>query len=246
MKHQNGEKSAESPVFTIREQEIMKELITGASPKEIGYKLKISYNTVLGHQRKIYRKLNINTIRELLAKYSINNGIITPIGGGSFGLAQPLFTRWRIFQDNFGSSINFAQNIEHIQERYVTTYTIAGKLSAEPSSFTGVTAEPDPSTLEAMKKMSSFSFTALGDGNSYKVKITTTDARVKSEGNHYMKVFTTKKHELSTVNVQLSELSQSPHYGTPVPFIQDNIELLQLQPHSIGEFNLKIWDIRFN
>jgi len=97
-----------------------------------------------------------------------------------------------------------------------------------------------------MKKMTSFSFTALGDGNSYKVMITTTDTRMKSGDNHYRKVFTAKKHEISTVNVNLDELYQSPLYGSPVPFAKSSIELFQLQPHSTGDFNLKIWDIRFN
>lgn len=245
MKYQNGGTEHDLPVFTTREQEIMKELLAGASPKEIAFSLKISYNTVLGHQRKLYRKLGINTIRELLAKYSIVNGIITPAGvSGGVGMSS-VFTRWREFKDNFGSSMKLTSNIENIQERYVTTFAIAGKLSNHEASFTGVTAEPDQPTLEAMKKMTSFSFMAAGDGNSYKVRITTSDARVKSEGNHYRKVFTTKKHEISTVNVNLNELSQSPLYGAPVPFVQDNIELFQLQPHSTGDFNLKIWDIKF-
>jgi len=241
----------ETPAFTAREQDIMRELIAGATPKEIGYTLNISYNTVLGHQRKLYRKLGINTIRELLSNYSIINGVVTPTAASMTSLSAkttslPVFVRWRVFQDNFGSSINVTQNIEYIQERYITTYTIVGKLSSEQNSFTGVTAEPDPATLENMKKMKSLSFTVLGDGNSYKVMITTTDTRVKSGDNHFRKVFTAKKHEISLVNVNLDELAQSPLYGTPVPFNQNNIELFQLQPHSTGEFNLKIWDISFN
>ena len=243
MKYQNGGTEHDLPVFTTREQEIMKELLAGASPKEIGYTLKISHNTVLGHQRKLYRKLGINTIRELLAKYSIVNGTVTAAPAGK---TTPVFVRWRVFQDTFGSSINVTQNIEYIQERYITTFTIAGVLSSEQNSFTGVTAEPDLSTLETMKKMTSLSFTVLGDGNSYKVMITTTDTRMNSGDNHYRKVFTTKKHEISTVNVNLNEFAQSPLYGIPVSFNQNNIELFQIQPHSTSDFNLKIWDIRFN
>jgi len=230
--------------FTAREQDIMRELLAGSSPKEIGYTFKISYNTVLGHQRKLYRKLGINTIRELLARYSIVNGVITPINEAAAN--NPVFTRWRVFQDSFGSSISVTQDIEHIQERFVTTYAVAGNLSTQETSFAGVTAEPDIPTLEAMKKMTSFSFTVLGDGNSYKAGITTSDTRIKSEGNHYKKVFTTKKHEISKVSIELDKLFQSPFYGTPIPFMQNNIELFQLQPHTTGQFSLKIWDISFN
>ncbi|MCL2766033.1 MAG: CIA30 family protein [Treponema sp.] len=249
MKHQilfetkNDETALSPPVFTVREQEIIRELLAGASPKEIAYSFKISYNTVLGHQRKIYRKLGINTISELLTKYSISGGTVLPTQTEK---TTPVFTRWRAFKDDFGSFINVTSNIEYIQERYITTFTIQGKLSAEQSSFTGVTAEPDISTLESMKKMSSFSFSALGDGNSYKVMITTSDAREKSAGNHYRFVFTTNKHEIQKVNVKLKELCQSPLYGTPVPFIQSNIELFQIMPHSTCDFNLKIWEIKFN
>ena len=56
--------------LTGREHEIFTMLLTGMSPKEIGYTLKISYYTVLFHQKKLYRKLNIQSRAELFARYS--------------------------------------------------------------------------------------------------------------------------------------------------------------------------------
>jgi len=56
--------------LTPREQEIFTMLLQGVSPKEIGYTLKISYETVHHHQKNMYRKLNIQSIQELFAKYS--------------------------------------------------------------------------------------------------------------------------------------------------------------------------------
>ena len=56
--------------LTPREQEIFTMLLKGTSPKDIAYTLKISYETVHHHQKNLYRKLNIQSIQELFAKYS--------------------------------------------------------------------------------------------------------------------------------------------------------------------------------
>jgi len=55
--------------LTPREQEIFTLLLKGKPPKEIGYTLKISYETVHHHQKNLYRKLNIQSIQELFARY---------------------------------------------------------------------------------------------------------------------------------------------------------------------------------
>ena len=56
--------------LTDREREIFTMLLSGTSPKEIAYTLKISYHTILFHQKNLYRKLNIQSIHELFAQYS--------------------------------------------------------------------------------------------------------------------------------------------------------------------------------
>ena len=55
--------------LTPREQEIFDMLIEGISPKEIAFKLEISYHTVDFHRGKIYRKLDVKSIHEFLARY---------------------------------------------------------------------------------------------------------------------------------------------------------------------------------
>jgi len=55
--------------LTPREQEIFTLLLKGTSPKEIAYTLKIGYETVHHHQKNLYRKLDIQSIQELFAKY---------------------------------------------------------------------------------------------------------------------------------------------------------------------------------
>jgi DNA-binding CsgD family transcriptional regulator len=58
--------------LTIREEEILTLLLSGTSPKEIAFTLKISYDTARFHQKNLYRKLNINSIQELFSKYSVS------------------------------------------------------------------------------------------------------------------------------------------------------------------------------
>ena len=56
--------------LTPREQEIFTMLLSGAAPKEIAHTLKISYDTVLFHQKNLYRKLGIQSRPELFARYA--------------------------------------------------------------------------------------------------------------------------------------------------------------------------------
>ncbi|MCL2801384.1 MAG: helix-turn-helix transcriptional regulator [Treponema sp.] len=58
-----------TPVLTKREQEIFDLLLKGISPKEIAYKLHISYSTVNYHRDNMYKKLNVSSIQELFSKY---------------------------------------------------------------------------------------------------------------------------------------------------------------------------------
>jgi len=56
-------------VLTSREQVIHDLLVEGISPKEIAYKLNISNRTVDFHRNNVYKKLEVHSIQELLAKY---------------------------------------------------------------------------------------------------------------------------------------------------------------------------------
>jgi len=58
--------------LTPREQEILNMLLEGISPKEIAFKLNISYSTVDTHRSKLYRKLGVSSVHELFAKFLPN------------------------------------------------------------------------------------------------------------------------------------------------------------------------------
>ncbi|MCL2805572.1 MAG: helix-turn-helix transcriptional regulator [Treponema sp.] len=60
--------------LTGREQEIFTMLLEGVSPKEIAFTLKVSYYTVLFHMKNLYRKLGIQSIHELFARYGAKKG----------------------------------------------------------------------------------------------------------------------------------------------------------------------------
>jgi DNA-binding CsgD family transcriptional regulator len=59
--------------LTGREQEVLNMLLDGAAPKEIAFSLNISYDTVLTHQKSLYRKLEVHSLNELIGKYPPDN-----------------------------------------------------------------------------------------------------------------------------------------------------------------------------
>jgi DNA-binding CsgD family transcriptional regulator len=53
-----------------RQQELFNMLLRGIPPREIALNLNIAYNTLLYHQKKLYCKLDVHNIQELMARYS--------------------------------------------------------------------------------------------------------------------------------------------------------------------------------
>jgi len=249
---QDNIKNEKLPFLTPREQEILNLLLKGSIPKEIAYALNISYATVLDHQKNIYRKLEVNKINDLFIKYSQANAVFKhkKIKQGVNALppgkeVNAVFLQWGIVKDEHDTFIYFASNIENINEKNTDTFTIHGKVSGKDNSYAGAAAFPDASTLEAMKKAKYFSFTVLGDGNTYEVILSTAKGGTNAVYNFYGKEFTAEKDVISTFNFNIDELSQSPFFGESEPFNRNNIEVFYIQSLSEGDFNLKIWDIQF-
>ena len=61
--------------LTAREKEILEYIVSGLSYKMIAAKLYISYNTVRGHMKNIYTKLQVSSLTEVVAK-AIKNQIV--------------------------------------------------------------------------------------------------------------------------------------------------------------------------
>lgn len=58
-----------------REQEVIKQLVSGKRPKEIASVMNLSYHTIVTHKRNIYSKLAINNSIEL-AQYAVKTGLM--------------------------------------------------------------------------------------------------------------------------------------------------------------------------
>jgi len=63
----------EKASLTPREQEIFDLLLEGVYPKDIAYKLDVSYKTVDRYRTQIYRKLGVKSIHELITKFGSPN-----------------------------------------------------------------------------------------------------------------------------------------------------------------------------
>lgn len=61
--------------LTAREKEVLAAIVNGLSHKMIGYELNISYETVRSHIKKIYEKLHVASLTEVVAK-AINHNIV--------------------------------------------------------------------------------------------------------------------------------------------------------------------------
>ena len=79
--------------MTRRENEIFDMLLEGSVPKEISETLRISYETVLSHQKKLYRKLGVHSVSELLEKYrrKVEEPVQLPAGKKRINLLQPKY-----------------------------------------------------------------------------------------------------------------------------------------------------------
>jgi len=268
-----NEKSVNDVVLTSREQDVYDLLIKGSNAREIANNLNISYNTVLAHQKSLYRKLGVRSINELFARgiseqpvivksktKLLSPKILLPVGFVAAALlvillvfvflpgnkgTPAVFARWRVAGDPFGSYLNVTENTEFIQGQYTTVNNISGWLSSHVHGYIIAVADPDPSTHEVMKKMSSFSFNVLGDGNTYEIMIQTTDS-IAADENHFRKILTFNTGEITRVTIKVNELAQSPYFGRQVPLNIENIVGFLFAAYTPGDFNLKIWDVRIH
>jgi DNA-binding NarL/FixJ family response regulator len=70
------EGTTESPIFTERECEVIRQFANGKSTKEIALRISMSGKTIDACRRKIMDKLHINSTAELV-KYALRSGLTT-------------------------------------------------------------------------------------------------------------------------------------------------------------------------
>jgi len=121
---------------------------------------------------------------------------------------------------------------------------MSGEISDDDLHYAVIVIRPDPPTLRAMRKMTSFSFKVLGDGKPHKVKIATTDTLTNDgKEDDYCIMFPTINGQISAITIDVDHLAQEG-YGKPAPFILDNVVRMEFFAESPGPFYLKVWDIR--
>lgn len=64
-------------LLTSRESEVLRLIAEGATSKEIGQKLGISYKTADAHRENIKKKLHVSSIAHLV-RYAIMIGLVKP------------------------------------------------------------------------------------------------------------------------------------------------------------------------
>ncbi len=213
-----------------REQEIFKILLKGVSPKKAAFDLNISKDTVLFHQRNIYRKFGVKSIHELIVKYYtelhriIQNFFRQVCKRRAFEKRRRKTARKKL------SSVDTCMSIRNCSE--------------ESHAWLGIIGCPEFPALRAVNVISSFSFKVLGDGNIYTVEIVSADTFLENNGNHYYVKFSTEKDRVTTITVNVDDLAQRG-YGSSVPFTHNDKVFLLFHPLTHGQFNLKVWDIRF-
>jgi len=210
-------------------------LLKNTPPKKIAQNLDIAYNTLLFHQKKLYRKLKVHSVNELILKYS---------RGADEGVPG-VFLDWRISKDDKGSFMDdvIIKTDDVINGEFVTSYNFSGFITPVDWAWVGANSAPSHSSiLKAMKTMGSFSLKILGDGGFYAIMFQTTDT---NGDDNYCIIFPTTKDKISTITVNMDDIAQRG-YGTPAPFHKENITLFVVHPLSPGPFHLKLWDIRFH
>jgi DNA-binding NarL/FixJ family response regulator len=68
-------KSAEKPILTSTEQEILRQVAAGMSAKDIAEERSVSIHTITTHKKNIFRKLDVNNVHEA-SKYAFRSGLV--------------------------------------------------------------------------------------------------------------------------------------------------------------------------
>jgi DNA-binding NarL/FixJ family response regulator len=76
------EPRADAPTLTERETEVLRQVATGRTARQIADALVISHRTVENHIQSALRKLQLHN-RVELARYAIEHGLTDRVGGSS-------------------------------------------------------------------------------------------------------------------------------------------------------------------
>jgi DNA-binding CsgD family transcriptional regulator len=211
--------------MTSREREIFNLLIEGISPKEIAYKLNISLATVDFHRTKLYRKLGVHSIQELLAKYSTkDNAVPEPEAAIPSGTKKPQYANPApaeiipVVNMGFFGSTDKEIGGNSTAEVYVTREEIGGvsldsvlnikinmvEMGSDREYAQAYTHKYD--ILKRLRKANGVRFKARGDGKSWYFEIKTPESTAEVFYANYLYEFGTIRDQVIIVDVPYSSL----------------------------------------
>ena len=262
--------------LTPKELEICSLLLEGKLPKEISFSLSISYNTVLTHQKNIYRKLEISSVRELYAKYKNQAALpkaalpksaqklprLKIIIPAAAVLIVLLFMFIWILQKK-----DVAVIFSHINLTCDENSTVSMSNDGGIITISGMLYDDPDSELTEYGYNSGdyFSgiFCSLGTGaQKARSKMKAVSFMALGDGGTYsfkltthetrfhdrwMHLFTAPKDEPVLITVKVPEdLVRRGFSGETVEFIKENIIFFQFNAVNPGPYELKVWDIKIH
>jgi Response regulator containing a CheY-like receiver domain and an HTH DNA-binding domain len=211
--------------MTSREREIFDLLVDGVSPKEIAHKLNISLSTVDFHRTKLYRKLGVHSIQELLAKYSANNdkapepeAVISVSGTKKQSIHPTSAEIIPAYNLGFYGSTDKEIGGNSAAEVYVTREEIDGMLidsvlnikinmaemGGEKEYAQAYTSKFD--IIKRLWKADGIRFKAKGDGKSWFLELKTIESKQEIYWVNYLYEFGTIRDQVIVIDVPYSSL----------------------------------------
>ncbi|MDR0375779.1 MAG: CIA30 family protein [Treponema sp.] len=197
----------------------------------------------------VTQKMRLAGVSALLVAAGLFGSCVSTASSG--GVAEegvPGGWAWGSFNDsaNQGSSrIALIERPEEIDGNILMTYNISGEITdTYQYGYAGWYAIPDEATLELLKTARGFSFKIAGDGQAYKVMVSTADI---TDAAFYGREFVAKKDQETTVAFMMRQLAQPEDWGAKKPFNQDQAIQIQFQTTNNGKpgtFKVKVYDLR--
>jgi DNA-binding CsgD family transcriptional regulator len=217
-----------------REREIFDLLLEGVSSKEIAYRLKISNSTVDFHRTKLYKKLGIQSLHELFAKYAASSKAVQPTATGMIPvntLGFYSYTDMERATEKGKSTAKIFLTRNKIDGVNVDVLNLKTNLAKTKHDIHTAYADMHTTLLnQRLRKANGIRFKARGDGKPWQVEFHTTESHAGEIFFSYIYVFSTIRNQVINVDIPYSSI-YLPDYWTQYKFDFDKEKIVTL---SIG------------
>jgi len=217
-----------------RERQIFDLLIEGVAPKEIAYRLKISNSTVDFHRTKLYKKLGIQSLHELFAKYAVGAKTVQSTAAGmipvnTLGFYSYTDAERRTERGKSTSKIFVIR--KKIDGVNVDVLNLKTHLIKTKHDIHTIYADMHTTMLnQRLRKANGIRFKARGDGKPWQVEFHTTESHAGEIFFSYIYIFSTIRNQVINVDIPYSSI-YLPDYWEEYKFDFDKEKIVTL---SIG------------